>query len=217
MSLEKIIRAKINHIIKQKNTNVVLSADLTDKVAILSLVQLVGPYIIGVKLHSDIIKDFDINFIEDIQNLSNKYNFLIIEDKKFCDIGNTVRQQSEYITQYADLITVHSIVGSSTLEGLKDNCIKNSCAILLIAEMSSKLSLIDNTYTEKTIKLAKQYKNIVVGFICQQKLAKGFYSFAPGVKLECDCIADDLGQHYNSPKYLIDNKGVDFLIVGLPV
>lgn len=213
-TVSKKLRNKITDIVKTKKTNVIWSADVENADTLLSILKDVGPYILGVKLHSDIVHDDSnsrLDFIKSVQDLASKFQFLIIEDRKFCDIGNTVKLQSEYITQYADLITVHSISGSGIVDGLRENCEKNCCGILLIAQMSSKNSLITTEYTNKTVKIAQNSKDIVVGFICQEKLDESFLHFTPGIKLNGN--VDGLGQQYNTPEHAI-NSGSDILIVG---
>jgi len=165
---------EIKQIIQLKSTNVILSADFTNTNEILSLVDQIGHDLLGVKLHSDIIEDVSPQFYQELLKLKEKHNLIIIEDRKFCDIGNTVRLQSQKICKYADLITVHAISGEGILKGLRNNCEQYNCGILLIAEMSSSDNLIDKNYTNKVVKMANHYEDIVVGFICQSHLSHHF-------------------------------------------
>nr|QBK87013.1 MAG: phosphoribosyl transferase [Marseillevirus LCMAC103] len=196
----------------RKKTNVVVSADVTDRVALFDLVEKVGRSVLGVKLHSDIVAGWCEADAVALRALSRKLDFLIIEDRKFCDIGNTVGLQSGQITRHADLVTVHSIPGPAIVAGLRANCLKNKCGILLIADMSSAGTLIDSTYTARTVDMAERNRDVVVGFICQTRLAEGFLHFAPGVRLEGG--SDRLGQQYNTPEFLVADRGIDCLIVG---
>jgi len=196
---------------KNKNSSVILSMDLNDTGNILQLIEQVGEYIIGIKLHNDIIDGFNDKFINDILNLKKKYNFVIIEDRKFCDIGSIIEYQSEKIMKYADIVTVHSVAGQSTIDGLRKNALLNNCLLLLIAQMSSNNNLIDNEYTKKTIELANNNKDIVLGFICQEKLDDKFLHFAPGISNIM--VKDGMNQNYNSSINML-NKGIDFLIIG---
>jgi len=204
----------VNTIIIQKQTNLIVSLDHTDANYIISTIQRLAPHILGIKLHSDIIYNATASFYILLNYLKTLYNFIIIEDRKFCDIGAIVKQQSEHITRYADFITVHSISGQGILEGLRENCLKNGCRILLIAQMSTNNNLIDNTYTEKTIALATDEVNreIISGFISQKKLVNGLLHFAPGINTVT--ASDNYLQKYNDPISMSTINKVDALIVG---
>lgn len=194
-----------------KRSSVILSVDLYNKQDILNVIDTVGEYIVGIKLHNDTIHNFDELFINDILQLKNKHNFIIIEDRKFCDIGHIVQVQSKNIMRYADIVTVHSIAGQSTIGGLRKNACLYDTSLLLIAQMSSNNNLIDQEYTKKTIELANNNADIVLGFICQEKLSNNFLHFAPGISNVLD--KDTMNQHYTNATDAL-NKGIQFIIVG---
>ena len=84
---------KLLKLMSDKKTNLALSADVTCKKKLLELANILGPYICILKTHIDIIEDFDAELITRLQNLAVQHNFLLFEDRKFADIGNTVRLQ----------------------------------------------------------------------------------------------------------------------------
>src|SRR3990167_11167645 len=77
----------------EKQTNLCLAADLTDWSRLINLVDSVGSEICVLKTHIDIIENLPTNFADKLNELKNKHNFLIFEDRKFADIGNTVKMQ----------------------------------------------------------------------------------------------------------------------------
>jgi uridine monophosphate synthetase len=210
-----LLKQKIEHSTNLKQSNLVISLDLTDAKEVLEFIEKYCNDVFGIKLHSDIINYDSVSrekFLYNLMLLKQKYNFIIIEDRKFCDIGNTVKLQSGDITKYSDLITVHAIPGEGIIDGLRDNCINNNCGILLISQMSSKSNLISKDYTENVKKMALDNHDVVVGFICQEKMCDNMFHFSPGVKLS-NSAGDGLGQKYSTPLSLYQ-KGINFFIVG---
>jgi uridine monophosphate synthetase len=69
-------------------------------------------------------------------------------------------------------------------------------------------------YTEQAVKLAKENKDFVIGFICQKKLADDpdLIHMTPGVQLEEG--TDQLGQQYSTPERVILKNESDVIIVG---
>jgi len=50
-------------------------------------------YICALKLHHDIIEDFDRQFVQELQRIAEEKDFLVFEDRKYADTGNTMRLQ----------------------------------------------------------------------------------------------------------------------------
>lgn len=210
-------------IIVEKKTNLCLAADSNKSEAILNAANLAGPYICVLKTHVDIIDDFNDEFVRSLQALAKKHNFLIMEDRKFADIGNTVSLQYNsgifHIADWADLVTVHSVTGSSILQGLK-KALNGSSAkrgVFMLAELSSAGSLVTSSYTESTMQLVSSSldADFVAGIVCQTKGVvqdPGLLQLTPGCKI--DTTTDGLGQQYNTPAFVIKDKGADIAVVG---
>ncbi|XP_054007742.1 uridine 5'-monophosphate synthase [Hylaeus anthracinus] len=213
-----VIASKLFNLMEAKESTLCLAADLTKSNDILELADLVGPHIIVLKTHIDIIEDFNNDFIKHLKELANKHNFLLMEDRKFADIGNTVSLQYQKgiykIAEWADIVTVHAVVGQSIIDGLKNGlkCITEPRGIFILAEMSSKGALTNSDYAQSALSIA-QSSDMVSGIVCQSNMFTnlGLVQLTPGVKLSKS--SDDLGQQYNTPESVV-NSGADLAVVG---
>ena len=205
-------------IMDKKETNLIFAADETNKTKLLQMADLVGPEISVLKIHCDMIDDYDQDFSRRLHALADKHNFLIWEDRKFADIGSVAKQQyiggHFRIADWAHIVTVHSIAGNGTIEALKSTPNTKHSAFLLIAQMSSAKTLTNKSYTESTVKLALDYPENVIGVICREKLSNlpGLLHFTPGVQLAEG--GDAFGQQYLTPDKVINELGSDISIVG---
>lgn len=209
---------RLFYLMEEKQTNLALSADVTSKQALLALADSVGSEICVLKTHIDIINDFDSDLINQLTDLAKKHNFLIFEDRKFADIGNTVKLQYGegiyHIAEWADIINAHILPGPGIIAGLKAVGKAKQRGLLLLAEMSSEANLLTGDYVKTTINLAHQHKDFVIGFIAQNKLTDDpdLIHMTPGVSLHTS--NDQLGQHYLHPTKVIQENGSDIIIVG---
>lgn len=210
--------SRLFEIIADKQTNLCVSADLTETEKLLDLADQLGPEICLLKTHVDILSDFNLNFISDLQALARKHQFLIFEDRKFADIGNTVKNQYAggiyHIADWADISNAHIIPGSGIIQGLQDIGLAKGRGLLLLAEMSSSGSLAEGTYTQAAINLANKFPKFVIGFIALKQLIQnpGVVHMTPGIQL--DKKEDSLGQCYLSPQQAILENRTDIIIVG---
>ncbi len=210
------IAKKLLTLIDSKQTNLCVSADVTTASELLALAEQVGPEICLLKTHVDIITDFTPTLTKRLRELAETHQFLLFEDRKFADIGNTVLHQFRdgiyHIAKWADIINAHILPGAGIIQGLQQG--NQSGGLLLLAQMSSKGNYLNDAYTQAAIELAEQHSDFVMGFICQEKLSDNpsLIHMTPGVKLTAN--TDDLGQQYNSPDYTIKEKGTDVIIVG---
>lgn len=209
---------------EQKKSNLCASVDVKSTKEFLLLIDQLGPYICLVKTHIDIIDDFSYEeTVLPLLELSNKHNFMIFEDRKFADIGNTVKSQYSggvyKIAQWADITNAHGITGPGIVRGLKEaagEVTSEPRGLLMLAELSSKGSLAYGEYTDKTVDVAKSDKEFVIGFIAQRDMGgedEGFdwIVMTPGVGL--DDKGDALGQQYRTVSEVV-STGTDIIIVG---
>ena len=201
---------KLLQIAVDKKSNLIVSADVLTTSELLNLADKIGPHVVALKTHIDIIKDFDHDkTILPLVDLARKHNFLLMEDRKFADIGSTQELQFSkgvyQISKWADMVTSHLIAGKKSLE-----CFKN-VGVIAILGMSSQGTLTDAHYQEEGLKIVEEQPNIM-GCVAQRKINKEMLLFTPGVSLEQS--GDDKGQQYNTPDHVFDNLHTDFIIVG---
>lgn len=202
----------------EKQTNLAVAADVTSSQKLLNLADQLGPYICVFKTHIDIINDFSHETLAGLTRLAKKHRFLIFEDRKFADIGNTVLHQYRdgiyKIASWSDLTNAHVVPGPGIIQGLKEVGLPLGRGLLLLAEMSSSGSLAHGSYTQAAVEMAKAHSDFVIGFISQRKLLDDprFVHMTPGVNLARS--GDALGQNYNSPESVIVTQRSDIIIVG---
>ena len=212
------VAKRIFDLMDDKKTNLALSADVTDCFELLRLADLIGPHICVLKIHVDIMTDFSPQFIQSLQELAKKHNFVIFEDRKFADIGSTVKEQYSHgiykIRDWADLINAHGIPGDGVVLGLKEEACGYNRGCLLIAQMSSSGALTDAAYSEAVVQIAERSSEFVIGFISTSKLIEGekFIYMTPGVNLSE--TGDNLGQQYLTPDVVVRDRKCDVIIVG---
>ncbi len=208
---------KLFRLMAEKKTNLSIAADVTSSKKLLALAEQVGPHICVFKTHIDILDDFSPEVTQRLEQLAEQHQFLIFEDRKFADIGNTVAQQYAggiyKIASWADIINAHPVPGPGIITGLKEIGLPKGRALLLLAEMSSSGNLAYGTYTSQTVEMAKEHADFVTGFISMHKLIDDprFVHMTPGVQLATG--SDHLGQQYQTPESVIA-KGSDVIIVG---
>ena len=207
---EHSVAQKLLQIAVDKKSNLIASADVTTTKELLELAEKVGPHIVALKTHIDILLDFDPDkTILPLKDLAAKYNFLLMEDRKFADIGNTQELQFSYgmykISNWADFVTAQVIAGYDSLD-----CFRN-VGVVAILGMSSKGTLTDQNYREEATKVAQSHPN-VFGGVSQNKITNELLLFTPGINLADS--GDGKGQQYNSPEHAFTQLQTDFIIVG---
>ncbi len=215
---------KLLRIIHDKKSRLVLSLDVSYQKDFFEILEQTAENIVMLKTHIDILNDFDEKFIPKLLSLAKKYNFMIFEDRKFADIGNTVQKQYREgiykIKNWSDFVTVHAIPGEGILHGLFEET--DNKAGFLLAKMSSKANLMNDNYTRKVFEMGKKFPDWVSGYIVhansvdelkrlRKKIPMHQLLLMPGVKLNKG--NDNLGQQYTSIDEAIEG-GADLIIVG---
>ena len=191
----------IKQLIREKQSGLCLSVDLSDKKEILELVNEAGPHIVMLKIHMDIVRHPDTDFYKTLSLLAVTHRFYIIEDRKLSDIGYIVEKQIDVLSQWADVVTIHSHFDSDTLQRLSAKI-----GLLMIDSMSNGLL--------QPATLLPSQKIHLTGLISQKEVSpedNQLLCCTPGIHLEQK--EDGKDQKYRTPQQALD-QGYHIIIVG---
>lgn len=115
-----------------KKSNLCLSADVSTTNQLLSLANAIGPSIVVLKTHYDLISNWDYNPTTGtgarLARIARRHGFLIFEDRKFGDIGNTVQLQytegTAKIIEWSHITNVNMIPGKAAVDALADAAVR---------------------------------------------------------------------------------------------
>ncbi|MXV37258.1 orotate phosphoribosyltransferase [Flavobacteriaceae bacterium Ap0902] len=193
----------------RKKSNLIASADVVSSMELLKLANEIGDKIVALKLHSDIIVDFTWDMVTELRSIAREKDFLLFEDRKFADIGNTQELQFKQgiyrFADWVDMITAHTIAGEKSLRVFEPT------GVVAIVEMSSEGTLTDNYYVTQSLNVAQKSPNVFAA-VAQRQVSDDLLLFTPGVNLEMK--GDNKGQQYKTPKKVFNDYFTDFIIVG---
>ncbi|KAH7021119.1 LOW QUALITY PROTEIN: humps family-domain-containing protein [Microdochium trichocladiopsis] len=115
-----------------KQSNLCLSADVTSVRELLNLADKIGPSIVVLKTHYDLVSGWDFHpetgTGAKLGALAKKHGFLIFEDRKFGDIGNTVQLQytagTARIIDWAHIVNINMVPGKAGVTALSEAAAK---------------------------------------------------------------------------------------------
>lgn len=173
------------------------------------------------------MSDFSSKTVQGLARLAQQHDFLLFEDRKFIDIGNTVQKQYRggalKIHDWAHIVNASVLPGPGVIQALDETIVTAPVperGILVLAEMTSKGSLAVGDYTKASVEIARQYAGSVIGFVATRELSgygaaaredEDFLVFTTGVNISS--TGDALGQQYQTPTTAMAG-GSDFLIAG---
>ena len=218
---------KLNEIITNKG-NICLSLDVPNWTKFFDILDKVKDKICLLKIHLDIMEYFGIEVINKLTKLAFDSKFMIWEDRKLCDIGNTNMLTINKLLNYKydmtyndeewneelvdksmiDFISIYPIGGLKSIE-----CLFDKIGIFLLSEMSSENNMIRQCNTNDILELANDNNTKVSGIINQkinrENIHENILSLTPGINPQIK--TDDKGQKYRGTS-LPHNP--DILVVG---
>ncbi|KAK6858873.1 orotidine 5'-phosphate decarboxylase [Apiospora arundinis] len=213
------VARRLFQVAELKKSNLVISADFTESKSLLACADELGPYTAVFKTHIDIVSDFSDETVIGLKQLAKKHNFLIFEDRKLVDIGNTVQKQYHggalRLSEWADIVNLSILGGDGIVEALDQTV--TAADFPYKGSMTTKGSRAVGPYTEQCVELAPAYPNSVIGFVSTRALtppatgAGDFVVFSTGINMSAQ--GDGLGQQYQTPQAAIE-RGSDFVIAG---
>ena len=201
----------------KKKTNLAVALDMTDTTHLIEVANLIGSHVCIIKIHSD---TWDFNEVTPTMNLltglSQKYQFLIMDDRKIADIGQTCCNQIDKLNQ-SDCVTIHSF--SVTPQVLEKNM-----GLVIIETMSHDQGkqIMDQSYVEKSqdiindsVSSTSVKDTNLLGYVTQDASMKNTYEnpylyMTPGVNLNANKVVD---QNYISVEEAFARRA-DIIIVG---
>jgi uridine monophosphate synthetase len=222
-------------IIVNKKTALCLSLDVSKWSDAKIILDLCGPYICMVKLHSDLFSDIieiDV-FIKELKCLARKHQFLIMEDIKLADVDkitySKITNSFFKYNKWANYITVHGLTSQSLInykeelykneetnknkETKKEQHFANMC---LVSQMNQNVSLCNESYSNECFKILGDNDNFSPVVVCQNSGENNILNrikLTPGVKLNLS-QTDLKNRRYRDIKSAIVEEDNHIIIVG---
>lgn len=126
------LTAYLLRLMELKQSNLCVSADVTSARQLLHLADSIGPSIVVLKTHYDLIAGWDYRPDEGtgahLAALARKHGFLVFEDRKYCDIGSTVQAQyvggTARVIDWAHIVTANISAGKPMVAAMAEAAAK---------------------------------------------------------------------------------------------
>lgn len=206
---------RLLNIIKTKHTTVCLSLDTGSWNKGKSILESCAPYICMVKLHLDLLTDWNNTATQEIIEMSKNHNFLILEDSKLDDVPKIIENQVygglHSFGNWVDAITVNSVNFSSINDILyrsskkkRLDTVSKELVCIPVGQYNTKDSMITKDYSVnfKNMLLEERESRFQIRTIIQQNLYKTdnqFLRMTPGViEDDKDIIFNEERERYRS-------------------
>ena len=206
---------RLLNIIKSKQTSVCLSLDTGSWNKGRSILESCAPYICMVKLHLDLLTDWNNTATQEILDMSKTHNFLILEDSKLDDVPNIVESQVygglHSFGNWVDAVTVNTVNFVSTNNALyrsakknRSDAVSKDLTCIPVGQYNTKDSMVTKDYSNdfKNRLLEEKDTRFQTRTIIQQNLYKTdnqFLRMTPGViEVDEDIIFNEDRDRYRS-------------------
>ena len=206
-----------------KKTALCLSLDVTNWEVGKTVLNICGPYICMVKLHSDLLIDLNNvdEFIKELKDLARKHHFLIMEDLKMADVDkisySKIKNSFFKYDKWANYITVHGLTAQSIYNIMKSDHHEETGFgnLTLVSQMNQNISLIDDNYSDGCFNLLRNnedFSRLIVSQNVENKVLNRI-RLTPGVKYDVRNV-DSKYRRYRSIKEAIERDKNHIIIVG---
>lgn len=211
---------RLLQIMDEKETNLCIAIDTGHCDELITFADQLGPHICLLKTHVDILNDFSEKLESQLIALSSLHNFLILEDRKFADIGKTVIQQYKSgiykIEKWADLVTVYETSSNDTIEALKSSVNPDKRACIIVSEINTIDVFTDEEHKEKTFQIANNHADFVIGYTAQIRHQKGKNMICLSRGINLPPFSDSSSNNYKPLENAIE-EGADIIIAEIDV
>ena len=211
------LQVSIENTIMYKKTRVILSLDVNTVDEAKYRIATLEPYVVGYKLHPEIIKGFDAEFADWLREFALRRGVFFIADMKYCDIAEIIKRQ--YLSAHFNLwvwahaVTVMSTVTPQAVDVLyKASKGRDLFGLLIVTHMSTGKKISDAQHTSALQEIVEH--KACIGLVSQStyRFSNRLY-FVPGIRyIKQEEIPFFCDQKYRNPEQV--KNYADLMIVG---